>query len=195
MPLKLNQITGPAIEVVSNTEQKLHAKIDLPDDDLLVDDLNISATEYVTDRLQRAFVTEVWELSLDEFPPDPCPIDICRVPLLTVNSIKYIDTDGVEQTLAADQFIVDTKAEPAAIFRAHLVTWPATRNIVNAVTVNFDIGYGAAAADTPEKFKTIIKQIFTHWYRNREAMKDKTWVEVPEHVNALLSKYELKIFG
>lgn len=195
MPLKLNLTVPHTVDPVSDTEQKLHAKIDLPDDDALVSDLNKTATDYIGDRLQRDFTEATWELSLNAFPPAPCPIEICRVPLISIESIKYIDTAGVEQTLAASEYKVDDKAEPAAVFRAFNVTWPTTRTEVNAVTVTFKAGYGALATDVPEKFKTIIKHMFTHLYEHREPMKDKQWVEIPEHLNALLGKYELKVFG
>ena len=195
MPLKLIKTVDAATAVVSDTEQKLHARIDLTDDDALVTDLNTTATDYVADRLQRAFVTETWELTLDEWPSDSCPIELCRVPAIAITSISYIDTDGNSQTLASTQYTLDDKAEPAAIYRAYNITWPTLRNVVNAVTVTFTVGYGTAASSTPEKFKTIIKQVFTHWYENREGVRDKQWSNMPEHFDALMGKYELKVFG
>lgn len=193
--LKLNRTIDAAAPAVSDAELKLFAKIDLTDDDALVTALNETAEEYTKDTLERSLVHETFELSLDEFPRSGCPIDICRTPLVSVTSIKYTDTDGVEQTLAATEYKVDTKAEPAAIYEAHLKTWPSTRDEVNSVRVVFVAGFGAAAADVPNQFKTIIKQLFVHWYEHREPMKDKTWKEIPEHLNALIDKYRIKTFG
>ena len=183
------------MKVVSDDEQKKHAKITLSDDDPVVDDLNVTSIEYITDVLQRSLVKETYELYLDDWPQGSCPIEICRVPLFSVESITYIDTDGVEQTLAADQYVADKVAEPAGIYRAYEVTWPTVRAQVNSIKVTFKAGYGDAADDVPEKYKTIIKQVFTHWYHHREPMKDKNFTEIPEHLNALIAKYALKVFG
>ena len=180
---------------MSDTELKLFAKIDLTDDDALVTDLNSAAEEYIKDTLERSLRTETWELSLDGFPASGCPIEICRTPLISVGSIKYIDTDGVLITLATTEYTADTKVEPAAIYEAFQKTWPSTRDVINSVTVLFDAGFGAAATDVDEQFKTMIKQLFAHWYEHREPFKDKTWTEIPEHLNALIDKYRIKTFG
>ncbi len=195
MPLKLIRTVVPAAETVSDTEQKLHAKIDLTDDDDLVTDLNTTAREYISDVLTRSFVDETFELYLDEFPPSPCPIVIPRVPLSSITSITYVDTAGATQTLAADQYIVEDKGEPGSVHRAFNVTWPTTRVETNAIKVTFVAGHGAAASDVPEKFKTLIKHYFTHLYEHREPVKDKTWVELPLHLEALIEKYALRVFG
>ena len=113
--LKLNRTVVAVEPAVTDAELKLFAKIDLTDDDALVTDLNSAAEEYIKDTLERSLVKETWELSLDAFPQSGCPIEICRTPLISVGSIKYIDTDGVLQTLDASEFTADTKVEPAAI--------------------------------------------------------------------------------
>lgn len=195
MPLKLIKTVDAATAVVSDAEQKLFTKIDETADDALVTQLNSTATDYVADRLQRAFVTETWELSLDAWPPTSCPIELCRVPAIAISSITYIDTDGNSQTLASSQYTLDDKAEPAAIHRAYNVTWPTVRNVVNAITVTFTVGYGALASDTPEKFKTVIKHYFSHLYEHREPTAEKTWKDVPHTLEDLLTKYELKVIG
>jgi uncharacterized phiE125 gp8 family phage protein len=193
--LKLIRIAEPIVDVVSDAEQKAFSKIDLTDDDALVTTLNETATRYITDRLQRSLVFETFENYLDAFPQSGCPIEICRTPLSSVTSITYTDTDGNPQTLAATEYKVDDKIEPAAIWEAFQKTWPSTRDEVNSVKVTFVAGFGAAATDVGEEFKTIIKHMFAHLYEHREPMKDKTWVEIPEHLNALIAKYEIKTFG
>ena len=193
--LKLIKKSGPLAVAVTDAELKLYAKIDLTDDDALVTDLNSTAEEYVKDRLEKSLVNETFELFLDAFPLSGCPIEICRTRLVSVTSIKYVDTDGVTQTLAATEYKLDDKAEPAAIYEAFEKTWPSTRDEVNSVTVEFVAGFGATAADVPEQFKTMIKMMFTHLYEHREPMKDKTWVEIPEHLTVLIEKYRIMTFG
>lgn len=192
--LKLIRKTVADAQAVTDAELKLFAKIDLTDDDALVTDLNATAEDYIKETLQKSLVFETFELFLDAFPLSGCPIEIPRTPLSSVTSIQYVDTDAVTQTLAGTQYKVDNKVEPAQIYEGHQKTWPSTRSEVNSVTVKFVSGFGAAASDVPEHFKTMIKQLFTHYYEHREPMKDKVWVEIPEHLNALIDKYRIKSF-
>ena len=39
----------------------------------------------------------------------------------------YVDQDGATQVLAADQYLVDAKSQPARIEPAYSLSWPATR--------------------------------------------------------------------
>lgn len=110
--------------------------------------------------LHRYLVTQTVDLNLDCFPgQDPrwfeghqsrmcygSEYEIHLPPLVSVISITYVDSDGAPQTLAADQYLVDAKSQPARIAPAYGLSWPATRQQANAVTVRFVAGYGAAAA-------------------------------------------------
>ena len=195
MPLKLIQTVAPATDVVTDAEQKDHAKISLTDDDTIVATMNEAAIEFVQDRLQRGFVTQTWELSLDNFPTSGCPIELCRVPAIAITSISYIDTNGDAQTLASTEYTLDDKAEPAQIHEAYLKTWPSTQNVVNAVTILYTVGYGTAASATPEKYKMLIKHIFTNFYEHREPTTQGKYEDMPMHLKALFEKYEMKVFG
>lgn len=193
--MKLVRITEATLKPVTDDEHKLFSKIDLTDDDTLVTSLNETATDYIQDTMQKSFTDEVFELYLDEFPSDSCPIDICRTPLDSITSIQYVDSAGDTQTMPATDYKVDTAGEPAGVYLAFGKTWPTTREEVNAVIVTFKAGYGPDVTDVPERYKTIVKHMFAHLYEHREPMKDKKWVEIPEHLNALIDKYRIKTFG
>jgi uncharacterized phiE125 gp8 family phage protein len=92
--------------------------------------------------LRRSLVTQTLDMYLDGFP---C-VAIMLPPLQSVSAITYTDTAGVEQTLAADQYIVDTTSRPARITPAYAVSWPSTLDQINAVKIRFIAGYGAASA-------------------------------------------------
>ena len=193
--MKLIRTTDPVTLAVSDADQKLHAKIDGSADDALVAEINKAAIEVVEDRLERGFLTQTWELSLDGFPESGCPIDLCRSPATIITSIKYINTDGVLTTLAATEYTLDDKSEPPQVVEDYLKTWPSTRNVVNSVTILFVVEEGATAAAIPEKYIMIIKQLFVHWYEHREPLKDKNWAEIPQHMEMLMKKYESKVLG
>lgn len=113
---------------------------------------------------RRALVTQTWDLYLDCFPA--WQLHVPKPVLQSVTSITYIDTDGVEQILAADQYRVDAASEPARITPAFGLVWPVTRAQTNAVKVRFVCGYGAAA-DVPEGIKQWMKLRIKHFYDNR----------------------------
>lgn len=195
LPVKLILKTKAANPAVTDADLKLFAKIDLTDDDGLVTDLNFAASEYITDTMEKSFINETFEEFYDKFPQTRCPINLSRSRLSSVVSIKYIDTDGNVQTLATTEYKIDDKIEPPEIREAFGKTWPSTRDEHNAVTVEYVTGEGADTTDIPEKFATIVKQLFVHWYEHREPMKDKQYREIPIHVTALIDKYRIQRQG
>lgn len=109
-----------------------------------------SARAHAEIELRRYLVTQTLDAYLDDFPrycndrfPDPA---IRLPPMQSVTGITYVDNDGNTQTLATDQYIVDTASKPARIAPAYGVIWPSVRVQANAVKIRFVAGYGAAAA-------------------------------------------------
>jgi uncharacterized phiE125 gp8 family phage protein len=167
MPAKL--ITAPAVEPVTLAEAKAHLYVTHSDDDALIGSLIAAAREDVEHWLQRALVEQTWELALAAFPYSPPVIKLPMAPLSSITSIKYLDSDGVEQTLAATDYTADTSAEPGAVVPAYGLAWPATRAERNAVRVRYVAGYGADATIVPASIKAFIKMRVGALYENRES--------------------------
>ena len=169
---------------VSLADMKLHLKseTDETDDDTLISTLISAATTYCQEFQHRAFITQTRILYYDEFP---LMFHVPYPPLISVTSIKYIDTSGDEQTLDSGQYRVDIGNEPGRITEAYNCTWPSTRDVTNAVTLTYSAGYGAAA-DVPDTVKAAIKLLVAHWYEHREAVSDITVMPLPLAVNILL---------
>ena len=111
---------------------------------------------------------------------------------MSVDSVSYIDVNGVAQGLGASQYKVDLVTEPARVVPAYGTTWPGARNEIAAVTVNYTCGYGAASA-VPEAIKSWIKLQVGAMYENREAFatgRGIVAVELP-FVDALLQPYRV----
>lgn len=102
-----------------------------------------AAGQHAETYLKRKLVTQTLDLHLDAFP---CWTLKMPVPMQSVSAITYFDSNGVEQTLAADQYLVDSTTEPARITPAFGLVWPVTQYRNNAVKVRFVAGYGAASA-------------------------------------------------
>ena len=64
-------------------------------------------------------------------------------PLVAVDSITYVDSNGATQTLAATVYDVDTTSSPGRVTLAYDQTWPATRSVRHAVTITAKAGHVA----------------------------------------------------
>jgi len=188
MPSALNRTVAPTSEPVTLPNAKKHLNVLLPDDDTLIRDLLKAAREQFEDRTGRVLMTQTWEQLFDWFPNT---IQLLRSPVQSVTKIEYIDTEGVTQTLATSEYVLDAKSEPARIVEAFGKSWPTTRDTVNAVTVTFLAGYTTAAL-VPPSIKAAIKLMLGHLYEHREAVvMGGAPVTMPMAVDALLAQHRV----
>lgn len=162
----------PIAEPVTLAEAKRQVRrVDVDDDDTYLGTMLIPAVrERGEQATRRQFITATWDLRIDH--RFPCEIVIPRPPLQSVTSITYVDTAGVTQTLAADQYQVDAPSGPQAqrgrIRPVYGVIWPITRCQMNAVTVRFVAGYGDDDSATPPRLKLAMLLDLGTLYENRE---------------------------
>lgn len=143
------RVTAPAALAVHPDEAKAQARVDTSDEDAVIGRHIASAIAEVEKDTQRALVWQRHALRLDCFP---AVIEIEVVPVLTVESVRYVDSDGTTTTLATDQYRVDYQSFPCRIEPAYGVSWPTTREVNNAVIVMYTAGQAvvmtAATNDT-----------------------------------------------
>jgi uncharacterized phiE125 gp8 family phage protein len=167
----LSLVYAPALEPVTLAEAKNHLRVDDDSENELIDALRVAAREYVETFTGRKLITQTWDLKLDAFPCERC-IELPFAPVSAVSSISYVDANGDTQTWASSNYTSDTPSGPFAmpgrIVPAYTVSWPTTRNVINAVTVRFVAGYGATVHTTPYLLRAAIKLLVGHWYANRE---------------------------
>ena len=160
-------------------------------DDTAIGTLITTARKLAETYTLHALVTQTWELVLDGFPTGGIVVPL--PPLQSVTSIKYIDTDGTEQTLDALLYSVDDDSIPGLIVPAYGETWPTTRDEVNAVRVRFVAGFGDAS-DVPEDIKSWIKIMVGTMYDNPQGIVvGQTVMSIPRtFVDGLLDDYRYK---
>jgi uncharacterized phiE125 gp8 family phage protein len=175
---------------ITLADAKVHLKVDadLTADDTLISSLIKSVQLACENRCQRTLITTTWELVLDCFS-DWLRLLYPRV--LGVTSVKYIDQDGVEQTLASTEYQVDVAAEPGRVTPAYGKTWPTTRVQPNAVRVRYTAGYGAAASDIPEDLVLWMKLHLGHYYTHRDASVTGANVMPLPYADGLLDSYRV----
>jgi uncharacterized phiE125 gp8 family phage protein len=183
MGLKL--VTPPASEPVSLSEAKEHLRITGSDEDALITTFIEAAREYCEEYQNRAYITQTWDLSLDEFPDSPYSLP--KPPLKSISSIKYYDQDGTEYEFNASDYLVDTASVKGRVSLAYGKSWPSvTLQPMNGVIIQFIAGYGDAGSDVPERIRNAIKVLVGQIYENREATDIKEHLEIPFAVHALL---------
>ena len=163
--MSLRVITAPAAEPVSVATAKSHLRIDLSDEDTLLESYIKAAREQAELLTRQAFITQTLEQTFKGWPSDYV-LRLWWPPLQSVISVKYYDSDNTEATWT--DYSVDTNSEPGAI---HFNSFPAvTLSESGGVVVRFAAGYGADGTSVPERFKQLILQLIGHWYENRESM-------------------------
>lgn len=111
-----------------------------------------------------------------------------------VLSVKYIDTNGVQQTLNPSQYSVDNVSVPGCVHRAFNVTWPDTRPQWDAVRVQFVVGW---TIDTiPEPIKQAVVLLVSQMYEHRTPEVDsRALTPVLFSFQALLDVYKVHTLG
>jgi uncharacterized phiE125 gp8 family phage protein len=186
--------TKPTIEPVTLAEARAHLRVDLVDDDGLIEGLIRTVREYVEVHvLRRALLTQTWDMYLDAWPESD-RVDVPLPPLQSVSWVKYTDDTGAISTLASGSYLVDTVREPGRVVLKSGYTWPATTlQVVNGVNIRFVCGW-SAAADVPKPIKQAILLMVGDLYENRENTligQGLTIKELPLAVQALLMPYRV----
>lgn len=200
-PGRLELVTGPAVEPIDKSDLYLVHKIvtdgnspETSADDDFLDILIAGARQRAEEvELWRALITQTWRLKLDGFPSDFDAIVLPRPPLQSVDTISYIDTSGDTQTLSTDvyQVYAPTRERGYAALK-YGETWPSTRTIADAVTVEFTCGFGDAKADVPEAIRNWMIIRCGQGYELREGFAPQSWVPAKDYVDHLLDPWRFK---
>lgn len=183
-------ITAPAEEPVTYDEAKLHLRVDTDDEATPISRMIATARQEAENLTGRALITQTLELGLDRWPG--C-IKLPRPPLVSVTSVKYVDTAGVQQTLDAGDYLVDNYQEPGRIIPAYGKSWPSVRRQPNAILVRYVAGYGSAS-DVPAAIKNWMLLKIGTMHKMRSDVVVGQVSQIP-YVDALLDGYRFMEFS
>ena len=206
-------ITAATSEPVSLAEAKTQCRIDsdITEFDSMIETVWIpAAREFCEASLGMILAPTLVRDTSDSFPGDstrttssgvsttePGTLALEGSPVLAIQSITYIDEDGIEQTLDNTTYALDNTQQISVVRLNSGETWPATDSVANAVKVNYTVGY-SAAGDSPQdkpmkgSIKAAMLMLVAHFYRNPEATVEKALTEVPMGVCWLLRPIQLR---
>jgi uncharacterized phiE125 gp8 family phage protein len=172
--MALQVITQPAYEPISLAEAKgwLNIEADVTIHDAVLRLLIKAMREMAENLTFRAFISRQLRLTLADWPYDReygVRIELPSAPLLSVESLKYRDTDGVLTTLATDQYDVYEEYEPGLIVPAYLVAWPTIRRQPDAVQVSFTAGYAPGSPSDEASNQEVMPGALRLWMQTRLA--------------------------
>ena len=194
--MDLTLTTPPAVTPVSLAEAKAHLRVTHTDDDAYITALIDAATRHLDGRhgtLNRALITQSWKLKIDRFPVFcghegwPYAIELPFPPLLSVASVKYLDPNGAEQTLANTEYTVETSQFVGRILIGYGKSWPAIQCVPGAVRIDFTAGFGPASTDVPMPIRQAMLMFIAHLYEIRSIDAD-----MPRAIDALVAPYRLR---
>lgn len=197
-------VTAPAVEPITLQDARAHIRVVNDDEDSLIEQIIIAAREIAEVRTARVFIQQEWAETFAAFPGFPIRpsgstwnhkatrqaregFALTRSPVIAISSLKYIDVDGVEQTINTSDYRL-VKDEPTGrVVLAYGKNWPTARDEDGAVRIKYTAGYGTTPEDVPSVFRHAIRLIVGHYYENREPFVTGTIVsEIPMTARALL---------
>ena len=144
-----------------------------------------AAREYCETYQYRAYITQTWDLWLDDFPDSPFYLPL--PPLQSITYIQYYDTAGAMLPVTPADIETDISSYRGRGGLAYGKSWPTIElRPMKSVAIQFIAGYGPLATDVPETIRTAIKLLVGDMYENREATDIKKHEEVMFGVHSLL---------
>lgn len=167
------------IDLVSLADMKEFLRVDHSDEDTTITALLDTAAAWIedyTNRLLHPNGTATFYLSRWR------PASLAFGPVTRVNSVKYDDTSGTEQTLDTSKYYSEQKHDGSCMIYFHDVPDLET---YNAHPVKIECTVGAAPK---ENLKHAVRMLVAHWYENRRAVVTGTiTATMPVAVEALLN--------
>lgn len=165
-----------------------------PDDALILAQL-AAAREWVEGYTDRALTPRTYELALDTFPSNE--ILLPKPPAVSVVSVKYFDTSGVQQTVDPANYVLDSFQEPGWLLPASGVTWPSTYDTINAVTIRYTAGYSLwndvdQSVPLPKMLRAAVLLLLGDLYENRENTTTVRMEEIPYGVKSLCDWHRVR---
>jgi uncharacterized phiE125 gp8 family phage protein len=174
--IMLTLITPATLTTPSLADVKLHLRVNISDDDTLIQDLISAAQATVEHDCNLSLGTTTWKETFPEFPVfrslHPWWSELrhekiypLKRPLQSVTSVQYYDINtNVLTTLDPSLYIVETPFKLPGVIAPLTFCFPLTWTRDDAVTVTYVAGF----ATMPSVAIQVIKLLVEGWYYARE---------------------------
>lgn len=184
--------TAPPAEPLTTAEAKQHLRVDVPDEDDLIDAYVLAARQHVEEVTGRALITTELTALYRGFPSDDLALELPRAPVQQVSAVRYTVKDGTTSTLPPSAYEVDADGEPGRVLLAPDESWPTDElRQPNPVEVDFTAGYGDAGSDVPGPIRSYMRLLLGALYENREQTVTGTIVSELGMAQSLLVPYRV----
>lgn len=168
MKSTIQVLSAPPYEPVTLDEFKRWFRIetDVTDHDIVLQLLRQAMREDAENLTHRAFVQRQYRLFLSDWPWDcyyGIKIDLPFPPLVSVQAFRYIDADGVLQTLDSAEYDVHDEYEPGFIIPAWQSTWPTIRRVPDALQIDFTAGYAPGSPQNEQGYQEVLPATLKLW--------------------------------
>lgn len=163
-------------------EAKLHLKVDVADDDTLINNLIIAARQKCEEYTRRAFITQVWEVAYDDGRQS------IVLPKQPIQSIESVTLDG--EVISPDSYKLISNTTLYFKISCHPVEY-------SGLVIRYKAGYGDTPDSVPQAIRQAILMLVAHLYENRQGEAPAANYEIqarkdiPYSVAALLQPYRV----
>jgi uncharacterized phiE125 gp8 family phage protein len=133
----LEEVAPPSAYPVSLAAAKAWLREPSSDWDSDITDLLQAAVVHAETISKNIIVYRTVRERFDVFRP---VLELSGFPVRAIQSIKYLDTAGVEQTLDSTKYRVDIFNGQARVTPEYAQFFPPTRIVMNAITITYDVG-------------------------------------------------------
>lgn len=138
--MRLQLLTPATVMPIATSDLRRHARASSSDDLLLTSALR-SALGFIERETWKPIIAKRYVQTFDTFFQDECgKLVLSRSPILKVESVKYVDVDGVTQTVSSSEWTMYHSPRPT-ILPAYNMSWPAARPVRDSVIVTFRSGF------------------------------------------------------
>lgn len=193
-------VSAPTVEPVSLNEAKVHLRIDpnFSADDSYITNLIKAVRQKLEDYCSRAFVTQTWKLTLDQFPNRHFIELPMAGPLQSVSEIAYKLSDGTSQIFNIEKTVADTEALPGRLILKPGSSWPGDSLFPgSAVSITYTCGFSASPLAVPQSFVQAMLLMIGYLYESRQgeapSAKYQSMVagDLPSAVRSLLYTHRI----
>lgn len=187
--------TAPTDEPITPEELRQWMREHRSEGDAELTGLIQAAREQLEIETRRAYMKTVYTLKLKRFWTGV--LELPRPPLLSVDEIRYVDSDGNSQTTSVFSTETRWRSSPfGAVFLAKDQEWPSVEGAAHVLEVEIDFTAGYSSGNTaaqrtalPWRFLAALRQLAVHYADNREVVgpDNVRYLEIPRGITDLVA--------